>query len=129
MTDTATCVPVAERNSESMHWRDFLHLDFPFQGAHSTAITALSIENPKLAFSSPSSFESHEKTQDLIKPDPIFLFQRPLKCESTTPKTSLPIARLLLNLKAVDDRSQLAQDLVGLFVIFQLCSYKICEVA
>ncbi len=52
-----------------------------------------------------------------------------LNFKRTIPRSNLPVARLLLNLKTVDNRSQLAQDLVGLFVVFQLRSDKICEVA
>ena len=43
--------------------------------------------------------------------------------------SNLPVARLLLHLKAVDNRCQLAQDLVGLFVKLQLRSDKICEIS
>ena len=51
------------------------------------------------------------------------------KREQTTPDTSLPVARLLLNLKAIDNRCQLAQDLVGFLVILQLRGDEIGEVA
>jgi hypothetical protein len=36
---------------------------------------------------------------------------------------------LLLNLETLDDRSQLVQDLVSFFVILNLSSDKLCEVA
>ena len=64
----------------------------------------------------------------LIPADEILPFEIPFESTRTTWKGSLPIARLLLNLKAVDDRCKLAQNLVGFFVILQLRSDKICEV-